>query len=139
MLQDLCDIMVTIIRHKDGHNSIESHSYWVFITFFFIVEHSDIASETPYYIAQLQNYCLTITPTALTHPLAFPQMDSNNQIPDPLALSIHSIPIHGTIDSTILIVTEHKFIFRFFNPDQSFSQSDQSGIDCMCMSWDPLY
>ena len=36
----------------------------------------------------------------------------------------------GTIDSTSLSVTEREFLFRFFSPDQSFSQPDQSGIDC---------
>ena len=41
------------------------------------------------------------------------------------------MPVHdGTIDSTTLIVTEHKFLFRFFSLDPSFSPSDQSGIDC---------
>ena len=39
---------------------------------------------------------------------------------------------HGTIDSTNLIVTGLEFLFRFFNPDQSFSQSDQNGTDCAC-------
>ena len=40
------------------------------------------------------------------------------------------IPVDGTIDSTNLIVTELKFLFQVFNPDQSFSESSQSGIDC---------
>ena len=47
-------------------------------------------------------------------------------------------PSNGIIDSTaqsIPPVTEHEFQFRFFNPDQSFSQSDQSGIDCATY-WD---
>ena len=45
---------------------------------------------------------------------------------------------HGTIDSTNLIVTEHEFLFRFFNPDQSFSISDQSGINCANWILDPV-
>ena len=48
------------------------------------------------------------------------------------------IPVHGTIDSTTLNVTGHEFLFRFFYPDQSFSPSDQSGIDC-AMYWNRLY
>ena len=42
---------------------------------------------------------------------------------------------HGTIDSATLIAPQHKFLFRFYNADQSFSESDQSGIDC-AMQWD---
>ena len=33
-------------------------------------------------------------------------------------------PVAGKINSTTLIVTEHEFLFRFFSPDQSFSQSE---------------
>ena len=44
---------------------------------------------------------------------------------------------HGTFDSTSLIVTEHEFLFQFFNLDQSFSKSDQSGIDWV-MYWNTV-
>ena len=46
-----------------------------------------------------------------------------------LLVSIPPPGVHGTVDSTSLIVIEHEFLFQFFNLDQSFSQSDQSGID----------
>ena len=54
-----------------------------------------------------------------------------------LLVSIPPLGVHGTVDSTSLIVTEHEFLFQFFNLDQSFSQSDQSGI-AWAMYWNTV-
>ena len=75
--------------------------------------------------------------------------DSIEDVQPKMSIDVKDFPVTCVIavagkinwNSTTLIVTEHEFLFRFFSPDQSFSQSGNN-FASYCdhtSSWKILY